>query len=125
VSVGFHEVWWSIGGEIMAYDEGLAERLRETLAGEPGLVEKAMFGGVGYLLDGNMAVGIIGDDLVVRVGPKAHEEALTRPAARQFDMTGRPMKGWVVVDAAGLEDDAAYEEWVRLGVAFARSLPAK
>lgn len=109
----------------MAYDDGLATRLRETLAGEPGLVEKQMFGGVGYLIDGNMAVGILGDDLIVRVGPDGYEAALARPHVRLFDITGRPMKGWVVVDAAGLEDDAAYEAWVRDGVAFARSLPGK
>ena len=109
----------------MAYDEGLAERIREELAGEPGLVEKTMFGGVAFLLDGNMAVGIIGDDLMVRVGPAAYEAALQRPYTRVFDMTGRPMKGWVVVESIGLEDDGAFTEWVREGVAFARSLPAK
>ena len=109
----------------MAYDEGLATRVRESIGDEPGLVEKKMFGGVGFLIDGNMAVGILGDDLVVRVGPERYAAALERPYARVFDITGRAMTGWVMVDAAGLEDDAAYEEWVRDGVAFARSLPAK
>jgi len=109
----------------MAYDEGLATRLREAIGDEPGLVEKKMFGGVGFLIDGNMAVGIHGDDLIVRVGPEKYEAALTRPHAREFDITGRAMTGWVSVDAAGLEDDTAYEEWVHDGVAFARSLPAK
>jgi hypothetical protein len=109
----------------MAYDAGLATRVRETVAGEPGLVEKKMFGGLAFMIDGNLAVGIVGDDLMARVGPNAYEAALTRPHARPFDMTGRPMTGWVLVDAAGLEDDRAYEEWVRDGVAFARSLPAK
>ena len=73
----------------MAYDEGLAERIREELADEPGLVEKAMFGGVAFLLYGNMSVGIIVDDLMVRVGPAGHEAALQRPYTRVFDMTGR------------------------------------
>jgi hypothetical protein len=109
----------------MAYDEGLAERLRETLVDEPGLAERKMFGGLACLIDGNMAVGIIGDDLIVRLAPADYEAALERPHARVFDFTGRPMKGWIVVDAAGLEDDAAYEQWVRQGVAFARSLPPK
>jgi TfoX/Sxy family transcriptional regulator of competence genes len=109
----------------VAYDEGLAERIREELGDEPGLVEKAMFGGVAFLLDGNMSVGIIGDDLLVRVGPAGYEAALQRPYARVFDMTGRPMKGWVVVESIGLEDDDAFTAWVREGVAFARSLPAK
>jgi hypothetical protein len=109
----------------MAYDEGLATRLRETIGDEPGLVEKKMFGGVGFLIDGNMAVGIHGDDLIVRVGPEKYNAALARPHVREFDITGRAMAGWVLVDSAGLEDDAAYDEWVGDGVAFARSLPAK
>ena len=109
----------------MAYDEGLAERLRETLGDDPGLVEKKMFGGLAFMMDGNLAIGVIGDDLMVRVGRDAYEAALRRPHTRPFDMTGRPMTNWVLVDAAGLEDDTAYEEWVRAGVAFARSLPAK
>jgi hypothetical protein len=109
----------------MAFDEGLATRVRETLGDEPGLVEKKMFGGLAFMIDGNLALGIIGDDLMARVGPDAYESALQRAHARLFDMTGRPMTGWVLVEAAGLEDDAAYEEWVRDGMAFARSLPAK
>jgi TfoX/Sxy family transcriptional regulator of competence genes len=109
----------------MAYDEGLAERIREALAGEPGVSEKAMFGGLAMLLNGNMAVGITGDDLMVRVGAEAYEAALAQPHVRVFDMTGRPMKGWVLVESAGLEDDAAFTEWVRAGTAFAQSLPPK
>lgn len=109
----------------MAYDDGLAERVREALAVEPGLSEKAMFGGLAFLIDGNMAVGIIGDDLMVRVGPADYEAALLRPHARVFDMTGRPMRGWVLVESEGLEDDAAFAGWVGDGVRFARSLPPK
>lgn len=77
----------------MAYDEGLATRVRETVGSEPGLVEKKMFGGLAFMIDGNLAVGIVGDDLMARVGPDAYEAALTRPHARPFDMTGRPMTG--------------------------------
>lgn len=109
----------------MAYDEGLAERLRETMQGEPGMVEKAMFGGLGFIVDGNMSVGIYGEQLIVRVGPDAYQMALKRPSAGEFDVTGRPMKGWVMVGPEGLEDDAAFEEWVQEGIAFARSLPPK
>ena len=81
----------------MAYDEGLAHRVREVLRDLPGLVEKKMFGGIGFLVHGNMACGVNGDELIVRVGPEGYQEALARPHARPFDMTGRPMKGWVWV----------------------------
>lgn len=80
----------------MAYDQGLAQRVREALAGQPGLTERAMFGGIGFMVYGNMACGILKDELMVRVGPEGME-ALQRPGARVFDLTGRPMKGWVVV----------------------------
>ena len=109
----------------MAYDEDLAARVREQLAPERGLAEKAMFGGVAFLLDGNMAVGLSGDDLMVRVGPERSEEALAQPHTRLFDMTGRPMKGWILVAPAALDGDAALAGWVSQGVAFARSLPPK
>ena len=109
----------------MAYDEGLAQRIQELLAGRPGLVEKKMFGGVGYMLHGNMACGVNKDDLIVRVAPDSNDELLARPHARQFDLTGRPMKGWILVAAAGYESDADLQEWVDLGVAYALSLPAK
>jgi TfoX/Sxy family transcriptional regulator of competence genes len=77
----------------MAFDEDLARRVRDRLAGETGVTEKAMFGGLAFLLDGNMAVGLSGDELMVRVGPEASDDALERPHTRPFDMTGRPMKG--------------------------------
>lgn len=109
----------------MAYDEGLAERVRAELAGESGLSEKKMFGGIAFFLDGNMAVGVSGDQLMVRVGPARHEAALQRPHARVFDMSGRPMKGWIAVGAAGLGDDEALSTWVGEGAAFARTLPPK
>jgi hypothetical protein len=109
----------------MAYDEGLAQRIRELLSEQPGLVEKKMFGGIAFMLHGNMACGVLGDDLMVRVGPERHQPALDRPHTRPFDFTGKPMAGWVVVAAQGVEADEALEEWVQQGVEFALSLPAK
>jgi TfoX/Sxy family transcriptional regulator of competence genes len=109
----------------MAYDEGLAQRVREVLDDAPGLVEKRMFGGVGFMLQGNMACGVNGQDLIVRVGPDRYTEALAQPHAREFDLTGRPMKGWVTVTPDGYEADEDLERWVQQGVAFAMSLPAK
>ena len=109
----------------MAYDEGLAQRLRESLADADGLTERRMFGGIAFMLGGNMAVGVTGDELMVRSGPALYEEALAHPHARVFDMTGRPMRGWVVVAPDGLAYDAALGAWVEMGVAFARSLPPK
>ncbi len=109
----------------MAYDEGLAQRIREALADDAGLTERRMFGGIAYMLHGNMAVGISGDELMVRVGPEAYDDALAQPHARVFDMTGRVMRGWVVVEAEGIADDAALNAWVQKGAEFARSLPAK
>ena len=109
----------------MAYDEGLAQRVREELKELPGFVEKKMFGGIGYMLHGNMACGVNGEDLIVRVGPEEYENALVEPRTRPFDMTGRPMKGWVVVDAAGYAADEDLRAWVQQGIAYALSLPAK
>lgn len=109
----------------MPYDEGLAQRVREALIELPGLVEKKMFGGVGFMLQGNMACGVNRDDLIVRVGPARYEEALAESHTRPFDMTGRPMKGWVVVMPAGCASDADLERWVQQGVACALSLPPK
>jgi hypothetical protein len=110
---------------MMAYDEGLAQRVREVLEGQPGLEEKKMFGGVGFMLQGNMACGVLGEDLIVRVGPGRYEQALGRPQTRVFDMTGRPMKGWVMVAAGGYESEEDLAGWVRQGVDLALSLPAK
>ena len=109
----------------MAYDEQLAERVREQLVPQPGPAEKAMFGGVAFLLDGNMAVGLSGDELMVRVGPERSDEALARPHTRPFDMTERPMKGWVLVAPDALAGEQALADWASEGVAFARSLPPK
>jgi TfoX/Sxy family transcriptional regulator of competence genes len=109
----------------MAYDEGLATRVRELIGGEPGLAEKKMFGGLAILLDGNMAVGVHGGDLIVRTDPGQQKALLTEPGARPFDLTGRPMKGWLMVAADGCAEDDDLRRWVGRGVAYARSLPAK
>ncbi len=109
----------------MAYDEGLAHRIRELLVDQPGLVEKKMFGGIGFMLHGNMACGVNKEDLIVRVGPEQYETALTGPHVKPFDLTGRPMKGWVMVEPDGYESDEALKAWVQQGLDFALSLPPK
>jgi len=109
----------------MAYDEGLAERVRDLFNGAPDVAEKKMFGGVAFMVAGNMACGIIGDDLLVRVARDDYDSTLALPYARQMDMTGRPMRGFVVVDAEGLAEDADLEEWVERGVDFVQTLPPK
>lgn len=108
----------------MAYDSKLAERIRSQLKGIP-FVEKKMFGGVGYLLNGNMACGVNKNDLIVRVPPDKHAGLLKRPHARPFDMTGRPMKGWLIIEADGCKTDKQLSVWVKEGVEFALTLPAK
>ena len=109
----------------MAYDEGAAQRLRAALGPLPGLTEKKMFGGISYLLRGNMACGVIGEELILRVGPAQHETALALPGARVFDFSGRPMAGWVTVAPAGYASEEELARWVKLGVDFAGSQPAK
>ncbi|MBI4497922.1 MAG: TfoX/Sxy family protein [Chloroflexi bacterium] len=113
----------------MAYDEGLAQRVREALqdhhAVVESVVEKKMFGGIGFMVRGNLCCGVLRDDLIVRVGPAGYAAALAQPHARLFDITGRPMTGWVMVAPEGYASDEALEEWVRQGVEFAHSLPAK
>jgi hypothetical protein len=109
----------------MAYNEAFAQRIRDVLGERPGLVEKKMFGGVGYLLMGNMACGVNKDDLIIRVGRERYEDALSEPHTRHFDMTGRPMKGWIVVTPEGYDSDEELARWVEEGAAFALSLPSK
>ena len=109
----------------MAYDEGLAQRIQEALADADGLTERRMFGGIAFMLHGNMAVGVSDDELMVRVGPDRYADALAQPHARVFDMTGRVMRGWVVVASEGIADDSALDEWIRRGADYARSLPPK
>jgi hypothetical protein len=109
----------------MAYDEGLAQRIRESFDEQPGFVEKKMFGGLCFLLQGNMACGVLKDELIARVGPYKYETALKKPHTKKFDITGRPMKGWVVVKSEGLEADDDLAAWVQEGINYALSLPAK
>jgi TfoX/Sxy family transcriptional regulator of competence genes len=109
----------------MAYDELLGVRIRAALGPLPGLEEKKMFGGVGFLVNGNMACGVHKNNLIVRVGPEKHEDALARPHTRIFDMTGRPMVGWVMVDPEGCATEKELSDWIQEGIAFACSLPAK
>lgn len=109
----------------MAYDEGLAERVRGVLDEQPGVSEKRMFGGIAFLLKGRMAVGIVQDKLMVRVGPEAYDRALQERHARPMDFTGRPMKGFVYVVPAGYESDSDLERWVSLGVDYAMRQPPK
>ena len=84
-----------------------------------------MFGGIAFLVDGNMAVGVSKDDLMVRVGPDAHADALSRPGTRPFEMTGRPSPGWILVGPEGYPGEVEFAAWVEQGIAFARSLPPK
>jgi TfoX/Sxy family transcriptional regulator of competence genes len=110
----------------MAYDHDFAHRVRDHLADEDAVTEKAMFGGLAFLLQGNMAVGLSGSgELIVRVGPDATDDALSRPHARVFDMTGRPMKGWVLVAREGVKTKPQLAAWVDRGVQYARTLPPK
>lgn len=109
----------------MAYDEGLAERLRELLADEQGLSEKKMFGGLAFLLHGNMCCGVTGEELMLRLGAEAGAAALAEPHARPMDFTGRPLTGFVYVGTPGFESDEDLEAWVARAVGFARTLPPK
>ena len=109
----------------MAFDEKLGLRIRDMLAGLPGLVEKKMFGGIGFILNGNMACGVHKDALIVRVGPEGYQSALDAPHTGVFDMTGRPMTGWVVVNAPGFATNQSLSDWVQQGLEYTRSLPPK
>lgn len=109
----------------MAYDEGLAQRIRESLAAHDDVVEKKMFGGLAFMLRGHMCCGVSGEDLMLRVGPDAYQEALSRPHARPMDFTGKPLRGFVYVAPEGVEEDADLSEWIAIGSRFVRSLPAK
>jgi hypothetical protein len=109
----------------VAFNEALAERVREQLARRNGVVEKRMFGGVAFLLNGNMSVGVHGDDLIVRVAPDDAPAALKKKDIRVFDMTGKPMKGWLLVGPAATKTEAALAGWVAKGVDFAGALPPK
>jgi TfoX/Sxy family transcriptional regulator of competence genes len=109
----------------MAYDQGLAQRIREELDQIPNLSEKEMFGGIGFMVNGNMACGVNKEEMIVRVGPENYDQALKKPHTRVFDFTGRPMKGWVMIAPEGYESDEDLKYWIEQGVSFAQSLPQK
>jgi TfoX/Sxy family transcriptional regulator of competence genes len=109
----------------MAYSESLAERTRQIFIRNRGIAETKMFGGVGFLLNGNMCVGIWKNSLIVRIGPESYEDALKEEYVREFDITGRPMKGWVLVEPDGIETDDQLNEWIRRSVEFVSTLPKK
>lgn len=109
----------------MAYSEALAERIRRGLARRKNVEEKKMFGGIGFLLNGNMCVGVWKDSLIARIGPEQYEPALQEPFVREFDITGRAMTGWVLVDPEGIADDDQLRDWIQRAVEFVGTLPAK
>jgi TfoX/Sxy family transcriptional regulator of competence genes len=110
----------------MAYDEDLANRIRELMAGEAGVTEQQMFGGLAFLIGGNMSVAASGQGgLLVRVDPEDTEALLEKPHAQPFEMRGRGMRGWLRVDPQGVRTKRQLAPWVRRGVEYARSLPAK
>ena len=108
----------------MAYNLKLAERIRLQLGGIS-FEEKKMFGGVGFLLNGNMACGVNKDNLIVRVDPEKYNSLLKKPHAKPFDLTGKPMKGWIIVETEGIKTEKQLSAWVEEGVQFASSLPPK
>ena len=109
----------------MAYDQRLADEIRARIGDHPDLTEKQMFGGIAFMIGGNMAVGVAGDELMVRVGKEAHDEAEAKPGARIFDLSARPMRGWVVVSPEGFPTDADLDTWIQQGVTYAETLPRK
>jgi len=109
----------------MAFDEGLAERLREVFRGKRGVIEKRMFGGVAFMVRGYMAVGIVGDALMARVGPDEYDQLLQMEHVRPMDFTGRPMKGYVYVAPDGLDSQAELEAWVERCVKYVGTLPPR
>ena len=109
----------------MAFNETLAARIRDALARKKNIEEKKMFGGVGFLLNGNMLVGVWKDSLIVRLGPDEGEVALLEPHVREFDITGKAMKGWAMVEPKGLEDDEQLTDWIKRATKFVGKLPGK
>ena len=109
----------------MPFDEGLAQRIQELMVSEPSMSERKMFGGLCFMLHGNMSFGVVGSELMVRVGPDSYAEALSLPHAREMDFTGRSMRGMVFVGADGISEDDDLKDWLGRGIAFAGSLPAK
>jgi len=109
----------------MPYSESLAARIRQSLKGRRGITEKKMFGGIGFMLHGNMCVGVWKTSLIARLGPEQAATALKEPNVVDFDITGRPMKGWVLVEAEGVETDEQLRGWVERSIEFVEGLPKK
>jgi TfoX N-terminal domain len=109
----------------MPYSESLADRIRQALGRGKGIEEKKMFGGVGCLLGGNMLVGMWQTSLIARIGPDQYDAALKMPNLQEFDITGRPMKGWVLIEPDGIDSDGQLGEWIRRATSFVETLPAK
>ena len=109
----------------MAYDRVLTERIRKAIGRREGVSEKQMFGGIGFLVNGNMCCGVHRTELMVRLDPKTTETALGQAHTRVFDLTGRPMRGWILVASEGLATDDDVALWVDRGFQFAQSLPRK
>ena len=109
----------------MAYDAELAERVRQALNGMRGITERQMFGGLCFMLGGNMTAGLVGDTLMLRVGPLEYDSCLALPHAREMDFTGRPLRGYIYVAPAGIKTDRALAAWLDRALAFGRTLPAK
>lgn len=109
----------------MVFDDQLADRIRQQLGNCRGLTEKKMFGGLAFLLNGNMCCGVHGQELIVRLDPAQTAQALSQQHTRIFDLSGRPMKGWILVQPKGLADEADLAKWVNVGVEYASMLPAK
>jgi hypothetical protein len=110
---------------MMVYNKDLSGRIRRCLENVPSVTEIVMFGGVGFLVNGNMACGVHSENLIIRLSPQDGEQALTRPHTRPFDLSGRPMRGWLYVEPDGAASDADLQAWVDRGVAYAQSLPSK
>jgi len=107
----------------MAYDEHLADRLRKVFTRQCSVSEKKMFGGLTFMLRGHMCCGVMNDELVVRVGANKGQAALNKPHTRQFDVTGRPMNGMIVVSSPGIQTDASLKRWARYAIEFVSTLP--
>ncbi|SRR6266851_158778 len=109
----------------MAFSESLAARIRQGMARRKNVEEKMMFGGVGFLLNGNMLVGVWKDALIVRLGPDGYEDALLEPHVKEFDITGKPMKNWILVEPKGVVEDERLKDWIQRAVKFVGKLPPK
>jgi len=109
----------------VAYNESLAHRLENLVKGRKGFSQKKMFGGVGFLLNGNMCFGVHKDFLILRLGEDLSAEALQKPHTKVFDITGKPMKGWVLVHEQGTKSAASLKEWIESAIGYVRTLPAK